>query len=48
MAGTTLHTASRIVSGWHSAGIVAAGRQRVTIRDVDRLRSLAEGGGKAE
>jgi CRP-like cAMP-binding protein len=44
MAGTTLHTVSRIMSGWQSAGLITAGRQSVIVRDRRRLRELAEGG----
>jgi CRP-like cAMP-binding protein len=31
MTGTTLHTVSRTLSGWEQQGIVASGRQKVTI-----------------
>lgn len=43
MTGTTLHTVSRILSAWESDGLVEGGRQRVVLRDAQRLRDLAEG-----
>jgi CRP-like cAMP-binding protein len=43
MAGTTLHTASRILSGWEQAGILAGGRLRVAVRDPHALVRIAEG-----
>ena len=43
MTGTTLHTVSRILSGWEDRGLVEGGRQRITIRDPHRLFILAEG-----
>jgi CRP-like cAMP-binding protein len=42
LAGTTLYTASRILSGWESKGLVAVGRQRVLVRDPHRLVTVAE------
>ncbi|ACJ01318.1 Crp/Fnr family transcriptional regulator [Rhodospirillum centenum] len=42
MTGTTLHTVSRIVSGWESAGIVEGGRQQVVVARPDRLLAIAE------
>ena len=42
MAGTTLSTASRTLSGWDQQGIVAAGREKVTIRRPHQLVSIAE------
>lgn len=44
MVGTTLHTASRILSGWEQAGILAGGRLRVAVRDPQALLRIAEGG----
>jgi CRP-like cAMP-binding protein len=41
MTGTTLHTVSRTLSQWEHAGIVAGGRQRVTIRDPRALSDIA-------
>ncbi|MGE0230380.1 MAG: Crp/Fnr family transcriptional regulator [Flavobacteriaceae bacterium] len=43
MTGTTLHTVSRLLSGWEGRGLVRSGRQRVTIVDPHRLLVLAEG-----
>ncbi|CAN7588365.1 Crp/Fnr family transcriptional regulator [Rhizobium sp. LjRoot258] len=43
MTGTTLHTVSRILSAWESKGIVEGGRQKLTVRDPQRLLALAEG-----
>ena len=42
MTGTTLHTVSRILSGWEQQGLVEGGRQRIVIRDAQRLLTLAE------
>lgn len=42
MAGTTLHTASRTLAGWEKDGILACGRQKITVTDLDRLAALAE------
>jgi CRP-like cAMP-binding protein len=46
MAGTTLHTVSRVMSGWQQQGMVALGRKRVTVTDAHRLFILAEGSGR--
>jgi CRP/FNR family transcriptional regulator, nitrogen oxide reductase regulator len=42
MAGTTLHTVSRILSAWEQEGLVESGRQRVLLRDLERIRAIAE------
>lgn len=42
MTGTTLHTVSRILSGWETRGIVESGRQPVTIRQPHALVAIAE------
>ena len=42
MTGTTLHTVSRIMSAWDAQGLVASGRQRIVVRDLPRLKALAE------
>lgn len=42
MAGTTLHTVSRIMSKWQDRGLVLTGRQKLLICDQDRLHVLAE------
>lgn len=44
MSGTTLHTVSRVMSGWQQVGLVTLGRKRVTVNDPHRLFILAEGG----
>jgi CRP-like cAMP-binding protein len=43
MTGTTLHTVSRILSGWEQQGLVESGRQRIVVRDPHKLFGLAEG-----
>lgn len=43
MAGTTLHTVSRIFSAWEGRGLIETGRQRIMIKDPDGLHALAEG-----
>ena len=43
MTGTTLHTVSRILSAWEQRGWVEGGRQRIVIREPDKLFQLAEG-----
>lgn len=43
MAGTTLHTTSRIMSGWEQAGILAGGRMRVVVRSPHALMRITEG-----
>lgn len=42
MTGTTLHTVSRILSGWESRGLIESGRQRIVLREPHRLFVLAE------
>lgn len=42
MTGTTLHTVSRILSGWEGEGIVAGGRQHIVVTRPDALVALAE------
>ncbi|MBY0333215.1 MAG: Crp/Fnr family transcriptional regulator [Acetobacteraceae bacterium] len=48
MAGTTLATASRVLSRWRRAGVLggAPGRVRVEVREPATLARLAEGGGR--
>lgn len=43
MTGTTLHTVSRTVSGWETAGIIDSGRRRIIVRDPERLGAIAAG-----
>lgn len=42
VAGTTLYTASRILTGWQRAGLLASHRRRLTIRDASELLRVAE------
>ncbi len=42
MTGTTLHTVSRILSAWEGRGLVAGGRQRLTLIDMAALGRIAE------
>lgn len=45
-SGTTLHSVSRILSVWESAGLVTIGRRRILVRDVQALSKLAEHGAR--
>ena len=45
IAGTTLHTASRILSGWQRGGLLISRNQALTITAPDDLRRIAEDGG---
>ncbi|HWM82217.1 MAG TPA: Crp/Fnr family transcriptional regulator [Pseudolabrys sp.] len=42
MAGTTLHTVSRTLSGWEERGVIDSGRRRVIVRDTPALMEIAE------
>lgn len=42
MTGTTLHTVSRTLSAWQDLGIVAVGRQKLTVVDPRALVIIAE------
>lgn len=42
MAGTTLHTASRLLSAWEDEGLVSSGRKKVTVTDPHGLMLVAE------
>jgi CRP-like cAMP-binding protein len=42
MTGTTLHTVSRILSGWEQLGLVESARQRIVLRDPHKILLLAE------
>ena len=46
MAGTTLHTVSRIMSAWENRGLVLSGRQKVVVRDRSMLSRIADHGNK--
>lgn len=43
MTGTTLHTVSRLLSGWEDRGLVHSSRQKVVVTDPHALVLLAEG-----
>jgi CRP-like cAMP-binding protein len=43
-SGTTLHSVSRILSVWETAGLVTVGRRKIVVRDVQGLSELAERG----
>ena len=43
MTGTTLHTVSRVLSGWEQRGLIESGRQRIVLRDAHKLFVLAQG-----
>jgi CRP-like cAMP-binding protein len=42
MTGTTLHTVSRILSGWEQAGLIESGRQHIVLREPHKIFVLAE------
>jgi len=42
LAGTTLYTASRIISRWQSQGLITAGRQWLLVRDPHGLLAVTE------
>lgn len=42
LAGTTVSNASRTVRAWDRRGIIAAGRERITILDPPALEAIAE------
>lgn len=42
IAGTTLHTASRILTTWEKAGLLASHNQRLTIRNASEILRIAE------
>lgn len=43
VSGTTLHTASRLLAGWQKAGLLSSERQRLTLRNLPKLRRIADG-----
>jgi CRP-like cAMP-binding protein len=47
MTGTTLHTVSRILSGWEQAGLIESGRQRIVLREPEKIFALAEASDEA-
>lgn len=42
ISGTTLHTASRILSAWERAGLLTSHEQRLTLRDLPAIARLAD------
>ena len=42
LTGTTLHTVSRIISQWQGKGWVEGGRKSLIVRDLRRLKHIAE------
>ena len=42
IAGTTLHTASRLLAAWEKAGILANRSRMLTVRRLAELRAIAE------
>ncbi len=42
MTGTTLFTVSRVLSGWEQQGLVAGGRERISVKQPARLKEIAE------
>jgi len=46
MSGTTLFTASRVLSDWEKRGLIESGRERVVIRNPHGLVQIAEESGK--
>jgi CRP-like cAMP-binding protein len=42
IAGTTLHTASRVLTGWEKAGLLVSKRRRLTVRNFPELQRIAE------
>lgn len=46
MSGTTLFTASRVLSEWEKRGLVESGRERVVIRNPHGLVQIAEESGE--
>src|SRR5690606_20959167 len=42
LAGTTLHTVSRILSSWERDGIVASAHRQVLIRSLDALSAVID------
>ena len=47
-SGTTFHSVSRILGAWESEGLVAVGRRKIVVRDVQGLSHVAERQGGAK
>ncbi|HEU4498200.1 MAG TPA: helix-turn-helix domain-containing protein, partial [Sphingomicrobium sp.] len=43
VSGTTMHSVSRTLSAWETAGLVVVGRQKVIVCDLEGLSRIAEG-----
>ena len=43
ISGTTLHTASRILTAWEKAGFLVSDNQRLTIRRPSDIQRIADG-----
>lgn len=43
MTGTTLHTVSRLMTGWEEKGLVKSRRRQVSVTEPHRLQLVAEG-----
>lgn len=43
MTGTTLHTVSRLLSAWETAGLITSRNQRITVIEAHKLMLLASG-----
>ena len=48
MAGTTLHTVSRILSAWEASGLVEGGRQKLLVKQPHLLVLIGEGQSTSE
>jgi CRP-like cAMP-binding protein len=42
LCATTIHTVSRFIAQWQREGIVDGGRGRITVRNVQALREIAQ------
>jgi len=42
VTGTTLHSVSRVLSGWEDSGLVTVARRKIVIRDLNGLARVAE------
>lgn len=43
MTGTTLHTVSRLLSGWEDSGLIKSGRQKITLIEGHKLVMISNG-----
>jgi CRP-like cAMP-binding protein len=46
VAGTTLHSVSRVLSAWEGVGLVTVGRRKIVVRDLKGLARVAEAAGR--